>query len=50
MECRQEVVSLAYVKWVKVLFWYPMAAILDWFFYLQLQSNSIKWIAETKYN
>ena len=29
--------SLAYVKRVNVLFWYPMSAILDCFFYLQLQ-------------
>ena len=27
----KEVVSLAYVKWVKVIFWYPRAAILDCF-------------------
>ena len=39
-ECSQEVVSLAYVKWVKVLFWYPMAAILDCFFYFQLQTKN----------
>ena len=38
-ECSQEVVSLAYVKRVKVIFWYPMAAILDCFLPPITQNN-----------